>query len=363
MRRTHPLIVGGGPAGAMAAIRLAQAGEQALLLERTTGPQDVVCGGFLSSDTLAMLESVGIDAFAFGGRRVTQLRLVAGQRTTLIDLPFLAAGLSRRTLDAALLSRVETVERGVTVRAIDPAEPVARLADGTAIAAPAIFLATGKHDLRGAGREASPGDDPSVGMRVRLAPSPALQSALAGRIELILLDHGYAGLVLHEDGSANLCFTIAQSRLEAASGNRTQLLEELAAEAPVLSDRIGQANGLGDWASVARVPYGWRTDTTRPGLFRLGDQAAVIASLAGDGIAIALKSGAMAADHYMRGGADSAIGFQRNFAKAARRPLQVADGLRALAESSGLASFGIRALGAFPAAARIATRATRIGAY
>jgi flavin-dependent dehydrogenase len=363
MRRTHPLIVGGGPAGAMAAIRLAQAGERPLLLERTTEPQDGVCGGFLSGDTLAMLQGVGIDAFALGGRRVTHLHLVAGSRTALIELPFTAAGLSRRALDATLLSRIDAVERGVTVRTIDGDQPIVRTADGTTLEASAIFLATGKHDLRGAGREAAAGDDPPIGMRVRLAPTPALQRSLADRIELILFDRGYAGLVLHEDGSANLCFTVARSRLDAVGGNRAALLADWAAEAPMLGERIGQSGGAGGWASVARVPYGWRTDMTRPGLFRLGDQAAVIASLAGDGIAIALSSGAMAAGRYAREGAAGTLGFQRDFARTARRPLWIANQLRALAENSDLAPFGIRALNAFPAAARIATRATRIGAY
>ena len=37
-----------------------------------------------------------------------------------------------------------------------------------------------------------------------------------------------------------------------------------------------------------------------PGLFRLGDQAAVIASLTGDGVALALASGGLAAAHGSR---------------------------------------------------------------
>lgn len=361
MRRTHPLIVGGGPAGTMAAIRLQQFGEQPLLLERSAEPQDGVCGGFLGGDTLAMLESAGIDAFALGARRVTQLHLIARRRTALIELPFVAAGLSRRALDAALQARAGALERGVTVRTIE--QLTVKTGDGAALEVPAVFLATGKHDLRGAGRQHSAADNPPVGLRIRLAPAPALQRTLSDRIELVLLDRGYAGLVLHEDGSANLCLTVARSRLDAAGGDRMALLQDLAAEAPILGERIGQSGGLGGWASVARVPYGWRTGITRPGLFRLGDQAAVIASLAGDGIAIALRSAVMAADAYARGGPCGAIGFQHDLAKAARRPLRLAERLRTLAESRRLAPIGVGALSAIPGAARIATRATRIGTY
>ncbi len=351
----------------MVAIRLAEAGERSLLFERTGGAHDVVCGGFLGWDSLAMLNRAGIDAFALGAQPVDQLHLVAGRRTALIDLPLAAAGLSRTTLDAALLSRAEhlgtTVERNVAIRQLDPEHHTVKTAGGEGIAADAIFLATGKHDLRGAPRDPGTRHDTMIGMRVRLDPTPALRRSLKHRIELILVDRGYAGLVLQEDGSANLCFTVAQSRLDEAGGDRERLLADLATEAPILGERLGQSNGRNGWVSVARVPYGWRTDTTRSGLFRLGDQAAVIASLAGDGIAIALASARMAADHFIRYGPEGALRFQFHLAKAARRPLWIADRLRSMAESSGKASVGVVAIARFPAAARAAARATRIGTY
>jgi len=367
MRRTDTLIIGGGPAGAMAAIALAQAGQRALLLERTRQAHDVVCGGFLGWDTLAILNHAGIDVAALGARPVTQLHLVAGQRSALIDLPYPAAGLSRAALDATLLRRAAelgtAVEHGIAVRHHDPETHLTHLADGAGIAARAIFLATGKHNLRGVARDIGSGEEAPIGMRLRLGPSVPLSKALAGRIELILFDRGYAGLILQEDGAANLAFTVSRSRLDEAGGNRDQLLDQLAAEAPILAERLGQADGLSGWASIARVPYGWRTSETRPGLFRLGDQAAVIASLAGDGIAIALTSAHMAVDHWRRHGAQGALRFQTAFAKAARRPLWIAERLRSMAESGGMAPIGVGALTRFPAAARAAARATRIGAY
>ena len=44
------LVIGGGLAGAAAAVHLAGAGRDVCLLERTTGPHDKVCGEFLSFD-------------------------------------------------------------------------------------------------------------------------------------------------------------------------------------------------------------------------------------------------------------------------------------------------------------------------
>ena len=107
MRRTPALIVGGGPAGAAAAIALAGRGGSPLLLERSTGAHDVVCGGFMGWDALAALERLGIDVEALGAQRIDNLLLVAGERSALLALPRAAAGLSRQKLDAALLACAE----------------------------------------------------------------------------------------------------------------------------------------------------------------------------------------------------------------------------------------------------------------
>ncbi len=366
MRRTNPLIVGGGPAGALAAIKLAEAGQRPLLLERSAAPKDIVCGGFLGGDALASLHRAGIDTAALGAHPVGTLHLVAGRRRAVIDLPFVAAGLSRAALDAALLARAAEqgakVERGVTVRTIDAEDHIVRTSGGE-IQAQAIFLATGKHDVRSMPRAGCIQSDPVVGIRVRLAGTDALRRALEHRIELILFDRGYAGLILQEDGSANLCLTVGQSRLDQAGGNRATLLHMLTKDAPILGERVAQSNGLSGWASVARVPYGWRTGTTRPGLFRLGDQAAVIASLAGDGIAIAFESAALAARHYLAEGPNGAVAFQKRFAASAWRPLWIADRLRGLAERGELAPAGIALFSHLPAVARAVTRMTRISGY
>jgi flavin-dependent dehydrogenase len=367
MRRTHPLIVGGGPAGATAAIMLGKAGARPLLIERSVDHHDIVCGGFLGGDALASLAAIGMNVLALGARPVTQLNLVAGPRSTLIDLPFAAAGLSRRTLDQALLTRAAesgaTIERGIAAKLIEPDELRLTLADGSLLEAAAIFLATGKYELRGGARAVDNLRDPPLGLRVRLGGSPAMARALGGKIELILIERGYAGLILQEDGSANLCLTVAKSRLVEAEGNRHRLLADLAAESPLLGERLGQASGMSGWASVARVPYGWRARSTTSGLFRLGDQAAVIASLAGDGVAIALSSGRMAAEHYLKDSPDSAISYQQAFSRTSRQPLWIAERLRSIAEKSGIAAAAIAALSLFPGAARAASRVTRIGTY
>lgn len=361
MRRTSPLIAGGGPAGSVAAAMLATAGRHPLVIERTAEPQDALCGGFLSWRTLDTLATIGIGRDALGGHVVTRVALFAGSRRSEARLPRPAVGVSRRRLDALLIAHAARlgagIERGVAIRAADGV--TIRTDDGALLTGDALFLATGKHDLRGLTRPAPRASDPAMGVRVRLAPAPGLAALIGDAIELHLFDRGYAGIELQEDGSANLCMAVRQSRL-ADAGNLDGLLNRLGNESPMLGDRLTfRARGSAIDA-IANVPYGWRTATTRAGIFRLGDQAGVIPSLAGEGMGIAIASAIRASRAYLNNGPGAATDYQRQFAAALRRPLAVADGVRALAERPATAPLLMRGARA-PALVTAIAALTRIG--
>jgi flavin-dependent dehydrogenase len=360
VRRTAALIVGGGPAGSAAAIVLARAGVEAELVERTEGPHDIVCGGFLGWDALAALDRLGLDPAALGARPIRRLRLISAKRSIEVALPRLAAGLSRRTLDGALLEAAKrsgaAVRRGRAVRSADLADRRVRLDDDETLGGDSLLLATGKHELRGAARPVDISTRP-LGLRSSLDPGPALAGALEGVIELHLYDGGYAGLLLQEDGQANLCLSASRERLKEAGGIEA-LVARLADELPAFAERLGEGKP-GAWSAVSGIPYGWRANQTVEGVYRVGDQAAVIASLAGDGIAIALESG-VAAARAIAGGV-SAPDFQRAWAKRARRPIGLAEVLRRSAENASSRRAMMGLLGWFPSLAPLAAKLTRIG--
>ena len=62
-------------------------------------------------------------------------------------------------------------------------------------------------------------------------------------------------------------------------------------------------------ASIARVPYGYfcADHAAADGLYRVGDQAAVIPSFTGEGVAIALRSARLAAAAVLAGDGRSAM--------------------------------------------------------
>jgi flavin-dependent dehydrogenase len=358
--RAPALIVGGGPAGAAAALALARGGQRPRLLERTTGPHDTVCGAFVGWDAVAALRRIGVNPFALGAHPIHRLRLFGSGREVETRLPRTAAGLSRRCLDETLLDAARAagayVDRGRSVRAADPGARTVRTDDGEEIGGEALLLATGKHELRGAARPRDTSRDP-VGLRTALSPSKALDSVLEGIIELHLFDGGYAGLLLQEDGCANLCISVQRWRLKGAGGI-PNLLRGLGEELPAFRARLAHGQPVA-WSAVSGVPYGWYARATDPGLYRLGDQGAVIASLAGDGIAIALESAAEAAAALLAG--RSAEAYQDRLGRRTAFPLLVAEGLRWSAERPLPRDILMRLVASFPSLPRLAARLTRVG--
>ncbi|MEC3910851.1 FAD-dependent monooxygenase [Sphingobium sp. CR2-8] len=353
-----PLIVGGGPAGAAAAIQLSRAGLRPVVIERSATPADMLCGGFLSWNSVRLLEECNVDPLALGGHAIHRARLFAGRHVTELALPAPAVGLSRRRLDAALLDQAAAagadIRRGVTVRGID--NGVVRYADGTSETPAHLILATGKHDVRGAARPA-PTNDAAVGLRWQFPASQRLIQTLGDAIELHLFHQGYAGLVGQEDGAVNLCLAVRQSAFVRAGKRPDAMLTALLAQTPGLADRLADV-AVGEAQAIANIPYGWRADGPSEGLYRIGDQIGVIPSIAGEGVGIAIATG-MAAAKAIMAGVDP-LTYQRACSRQIAPPIKWSGLIWSLAERPWLATMALNLLSALPGLGLAAMHITRV---
>jgi flavin-dependent dehydrogenase len=359
------VIVGGGPAGTAAGITLAQAGRDVVLLERERGPAHKVCGDFLSGEAVTILDELGVDLATLDAQPLCSVRVSRKESVRGTPLPFRARSLTRRTLDEALLERAEAagvrVQRGVSCERIDGVPGAWRvLCQGLReLAACDVFVATGKHDLRGQSRSGGVQNN-LIGFKMYWRLGAAQRRALGDAVELHLFHGGYAGLQRVENGEANLCCAVERTSLHARGPERwEELLARMMDGSELLRERLADAEPtLTQPLAIAPIPYGMVRASSGDGLWRVGDQAAVIPSFTGDGVSMALWSGQAAARMMLAGAAPDA--FQQHMAAAVRGQVGLATCLsRWMVTPTGQALTG-PLLGVWPGAMETIARHTRL---
>ncbi|HZB88840.1 MAG TPA: FAD-dependent monooxygenase [Terracidiphilus sp.] len=337
--RHDALIVGGGLAGSALAIHLANAGRQAILIEKSKEAHHKVCGEFLSPESLPFLRQIGIHPEQIGAQTIHSVRVAARDVLGEVLLPAPALSLSRRLLDEALLQQAQqagvNVLRGYTAESLlhQPRRGTPEFwrlqitnseRASITIQAPDAFLATGKHDLRGWTRPLRGTQSSLVAFKMHFALSPEQQANLAGHIELFLYAGGYAGLQLVEDG-ANLCTAVTREKLQSLGGHWDHLLDHMCTQSPHLAQRLSGARPMLERPlAISPIPYGYcaRESLNEPSPWRLGDQAAVIPSFSGDGMSIAIYTAHRAAQLYLEGSSPAV--YHRELRRHFRRHLYFA---------------------------------------
>jgi flavin-dependent dehydrogenase len=358
------LILGGGVAGCAASIALARRGRSVTLVEREPAPRHKVCGEFLSGEALEDLHALGIDVASLGAVPINYVRLAAARRAAQAPLPFPAASLTRRALDTALIAAA--VDAGVRVECGRTVQSLSRTAnnlwrasldDGSVRQAPTVFLATGKHDLRGHGRPKDPHQ--WIGFKMYYRMSPAQTVDLADASELTLYAGGYGGIQPVEGGITNFCCVVQRRYFALAGLQWAGLLAKMQQDCPHLAMRLEGAEPLLDKPiTVTHIPYGYIRRTTEDGLYCIGDQAAVIPSFTGDGISIALHTARRAVAACLAG--EPAPVFQPGLRSALLPQMRLAE-----AAANGLNNALARAvlpfcLRVWPGAMRVTARLTRV---
>ncbi|MGA2187965.1 MAG: FAD-dependent oxidoreductase [Steroidobacteraceae bacterium] len=322
------LVIGAGVAGTSAAILLAQAGWQVVLVEQHAYPRRKVCGECVAAANLPLLDALGVGA-EFRRAAGPELRRVGwmdAAATVSADMPCSGGpypygrALGRDRLDTLLLERA----RAAGVLVLQPAKARSVRADiggfdctiestvegphhagrrpgARTLRAAVVIDAHGSWE-RGPFRE----DSNAAGAPRRGSDLFAFKanfrntSLEPGFLPVFALRGGYGGMVVGDDGRTTLACCLRRDALAACRARAPGTSAGLAVEALLRRSCGGvravlqNADRDGTWLSVGPLRPGIRVDA-RHGAFRVGNAAGESHPLIGEGISMALQSSALLA--------------------------------------------------------------------
>jgi menaquinone-9 beta-reductase len=288
-------VIGGGPAGTSAAITAARAGRRVLLLERGRLPRQRVCGEFVSAESLELLAGLlagSTPKLLDDAPRISEARLFVDGRTICTPITPPAASIGRFDLDAALWRAAELA--GVDARLQTTAENVERRANfeirtaNHEFQARALISAVGRWSNLVL-RYAEDAGTHWLGVKGHFA-EPSAQTS----VDLYFFDGGYCGVqpvrLAGNDSAVNRVNACAMVRSDLA-----RTLPEVFRLHPQLQIRARAWQPLME--PVATFPLLFRKPRPVKGeMLFVGDAAGFVDPFVGDGISLALRSGAIAAE-------------------------------------------------------------------
>jgi menaquinone-9 beta-reductase len=296
------IVVGAGPGGATAALRLASAGvRDVLLLDGATFPRDKTCGSGLSPTALALGDKLGIgDEIRSKATPVDSVRVTApGGGSFVLASNAAAVVLLRREFDHLIVRKAQalgaTLEGGVRVRELvrEGGRVVGvRTADGREIRARYVLCADGAHSIFSADPRPKRSISTLMGWWDGADFTPR-------QIEMVFsksVSPLYGWLFPESDTRVNIGICIDG---QDADGKKTQrnvrevfrgFLDEH------FGSKLARATQVGNLKGHPIVYTTWVGHCTTPGALYLGEAARVTHNATGEGISQAMQSGIYAAD-------------------------------------------------------------------
>jgi flavin-dependent dehydrogenase len=323
------VVVGGGLGGLCASILLAKAGHSVILIERKTYPFHRVCGEYISLESWAFLERLGIPLSDLKLPILKRLRVSSpAGRAVSSKLPLGGFGISRYLLDYALAQLAQdagvTLLTYTTVEAVTPDPDNADrywidLNKGPRIQTRFVIGAFGKRSnldmawKRPFVMAAEKAEDQSekrlnkfgqtdhragkgnpyhnyIGVKWHLRAD--LPKDI---IELHNFSNGYAGISAIEGEKYCFCYLTTAANLRLADNSIDQMEHDILSRNPILKRYLNDFPKVWERPQVISQISFADKNSLENGVWMLGDAAGMITPLCGNGMSMAMHSAAIAA--------------------------------------------------------------------
>jgi len=353
------IVIGAGPAGALAAHQLARRQLRVLLVEKRAFPRWKICGSCLNGVALRALETAGLGHLldALGAIPLERIHLGLQGRELELALPA-GRSLSRGRLDLALCEAA--VAAGAVLRSpceatVAGCHPAGREvllrcgADVQLTSARVVLVASGLGS-RALGSELP--IETRISPRARIGAGCELDAGVKGygrgTIHMAIGRHGYVGLVRNEAGALNLAAAFDRHHLIAAGGPAACASEVLA--------EAGFTPLPAAAAATWRATPALTRRSTPPAAERvllLGDAAGYVEPFTGEGMGWALVGALAVVPLVLQGQQEWHQGLEREWARRHARSIgtrqRFCHGLAFALRRPGLSRALLVAAGRWPA--------------
>lgn len=261
-------VVGGGPAGSLAALAALASGANVTVYEQAQFPKHKVCGEFLSPEAAHVFREYGLLEYFLKLEpvRITEARVTLGTVLKSWPLRDPAFGISRFALDRFLLDRA--ADRGAIV--VRERAPV--------LSGPRTVLACGRQRAQAKGRRL-------FGFKAHFSGPPS------SAVDLVFARDFYLGLNSVENGCLNVCALVSEALLKRSGFDPEQLIFEHA----VLRTRLRGYDRVTGWLFTGPLVFGRASeDVSERGIYPAGDALGFVDPFTGSGMVGALCTGALA---------------------------------------------------------------------
>lgn len=301
MHHYQTIIIGGGLAGLIAAHQLSKNGREVLLIEKKTYPFHRVCGEYISNEVKEFLKKEDIFPHEIVPSKITKFLLtsIKGNEAKM-DLDLGGFGISRFALDFFLFQKAKDV--GVKFLLQSQVEEVEfesqgnifilKLNKGDSYSADHVLGAFGKRSKvdKTMNRSFMHQRSPFIGVKYHIKTDFDPNT-----VALHNFEGGYCGINQVENGIFNLCYLGSKEQLR-QYGNIPEMEKNVLHKNPHLKHLFLNSQFIFEKPEVINEINFSPKKPVENHILMIGDAAGLITPLCGNGMAIAIHTGKLAAE-------------------------------------------------------------------